>query len=136
VKDSEKVREVCSSTDSGIRNAEVVEAGSDLERGDARDTKDAGADQGAASTEEGVFLTKLAGLPEGTLLNATALAECLSVSTRTLQRMVKHGQVPDGVKLGGRRVWMAGKVRGFLGDRSDRMAQAARKLSLRFSGEA
>jgi predicted DNA-binding transcriptional regulator AlpA len=77
------------------------------------------------------FLMGLAGLPTNTLLGEKALAAVLDVSTRTLHRMVVRGQMPQGVKLGGRRVWMAGKVIEYLSAEAERLAMEARKRSFR-----
>lgn len=81
-------------------------------------------------------LDGLAALPKGMLLNEKALADSLAVSPRTVRRMVAHGQLPAGIKLGGRRMWVADKIMEFLVARSDELAQEARRRALRFAGVA
>lgn len=70
-------------------------------------------------------ITSLAELPEGSILDETALASALKVSTRTLRRMVARFEVPPGVKLGGRKVWIAGKVLEYLTVRAEKLAKEA-----------
>jgi hypothetical protein len=86
---------------------------------------------GAHEAENGLCTSKLAVLPAATILDARALADCLAVSPRTLRRMVGRGQMAPGVKLGGRRVWMAGKVIEFLTDEADRLMASTKRLMLR-----
>jgi predicted DNA-binding transcriptional regulator AlpA len=81
--------------------------------------------------EQGFLMMGLAGLPSNALLGEKALAAVLDVSTRTLHRMVVRGQMPQGVKLGGRRVWMVGKIIEYLAAEAERLAMEARKLSMR-----
>ncbi len=81
-----------------------------------------------------LVLDGLSKCPAGTLLNERALADCLAVSPRTVRRMVAHGQLPAGIKLGGRRIWIAEKVMEFLVSRSDDLATEARKRAFRFAG--
>lgn len=77
-------------------------------------------------------LDGLAKAQPGTLLNEHAMAECLAVSPRTLRRMVQRGQLPNGIKLGGRRMWVTEKVMEFLVDQSNELAQEARRLAHRY----
>jgi predicted DNA-binding transcriptional regulator AlpA len=79
----------------------------------------------------GFCTTRLAELPAAALLDERALAGCLGVTTRTVRRIIARGQFPAGVKLGGRRMWLAGKVVGFLTDAADLQVTNARKLALR-----
>ena len=79
----------------------------------------------------GRSLGDLARKPAGTLMDERALADCLDVSPRTLRRMVKRGQLPNGIKLGGRRMWLAEKVLQFLNDRADELAGEAKKTASR-----
>lgn len=87
--------------------------------------------RGQGDEERRVQLTGLAELPCNTLLGESALASLLHVSTRTLTRMILRGQLPQGVKLGGKRMWIAGKVIDYLALESDRLAGEARRLSVR-----
>lgn len=79
----------------------------------------------------GLFTSTLAETSTGTLLDERALAQCLCVSARTVRRMVGRGQLPPGVKLGGRRIWMAGKVIEYLQHEADRLATAAKRRTIR-----
>jgi len=81
----------------------------------------------------GLCVTQLAELPAESLLDSAALARCLSVSTRTLRRMAGRGELPKGIKLGGRRVWIAGKILEFLAHRADRHAAEAKKVAARLA---
>lgn len=85
----------------------------------------------SAQEKDQGLLMGLAGLPPNALLGEKALAAVLDVSIRTLHRMVVRGQMPQGVKLGGRRVWMAGKVIEYLAAEAERLAMEARRLSIR-----
>ncbi len=74
-----------------------------------------------------MLTTDLATLPSGTLLDERALARCLQVSPRTLRRMVVRGELPPGIRLGGRTVWIAGRVLEHLNARAERIARQAEK---------
>ena len=52
----------------------------------------------------------MARLPEKALLNQEKLGEVLQVDPRTIRRMVARFELPPPTKLGGRAVWMAGRV--------------------------
>lgn len=106
---------------------------SDLEIGELHGT-DAVVDEDGGAAEDqvvGFCTARLAELPAAALLDGLALANCLNVSTRTLQRMTRRGQLPPGVKLGGRRIWMAGKVLEYLAAEADRLMASSRRLYLR-----
>ena len=60
-------------------------------------------------TEKGVIDT-LARLPEKALLDESRLAAALQVTSRTVRRMVSRLELPPPVQLGGRSVWMVGRV--------------------------
>ena len=61
------------------------------------------------AAEKGVVDT-LARLPEKTLVDESSLAAALKVTSRTVRRMVTRFELPPPVQLGGRSVWMVGKV--------------------------
>jgi len=86
-----------------------------------------------AATDAGLCLTKLANLPYDTLVDCEALGGCLAVSTRTLRRMVGRGQIPKGLLLGGRRMWMAGKVVDYLREMSERQEAVAKTQAARLA---
>ena len=100
----------------------------------AEGARDAGEGEVRVEQSTAGFCTKkLAELPAAALLDECALAGCLAVSTRTLRRMTGRGQLPPGMKLGGRRIWMAGKVIEFLTIEADRLMASTRRLSMRRS---
>ena len=79
----------------------------------------------------GLCVTQFADLPAEAILDARALGRCFSVSTRTLRRMVARGQLPRGIKLGRRRMWLAGKVLQYLTAEADRRAAEAKRIASR-----
>lgn len=89
---------------------------------------------GAPPPTEGVCLTGLADRPAQALLDEHALADTLKVSPRTVRRMVQRGQLPEGIKLGSRRMWVVGKLTEFLGAESDKMAKEAQRVSALYRG--
>jgi predicted DNA-binding transcriptional regulator AlpA len=82
----------------------------------------------------GLCITGLAEMPERTLLDERAMASALHVSPRTIRRMVMRGQLPAGIKLGSRRMWLVGKVTEFLSAESDKSAAEARRIAALFMG--
>lgn len=79
----------------------------------------------------GITITTLATLPAGTLLDERALATALEVSPRTIRRMVDRGELPEGVRLGARKVWFSDKVQRYLAERAEHLANEARKQAER-----
>ena len=90
--------------------------------------------QGESPLTDGICLTGLAANPQYTLLDEHALAKMLKVSDRTVQRMVLRGQLPAGIKLGSRRMWMVGKLIEFLGAESDRLKKEAHRIAALHAG--
>ena len=62
---------------------------------------------------------ELASYQAGTLLDQVALAAALRVAPRTLRRMVTRLEIPPDITLGGKKVWLAEKVREHLSGRAD-----------------
>jgi predicted DNA-binding transcriptional regulator AlpA len=83
--------------------------------------------------QEGLYIVDLAELPANTLLDNQALAEVFSVSTRTLRRMVGRGEIPRGIRLGGRSMWIAGTLVEYLKAEAERQAAQARRLAANMS---
>lgn len=79
----------------------------------------------------GVVLTRLAELPERALLDEAALADALSVSDRTVRRMVARGELPPSVPLASRATWQAGRVLGWIEEQIERAEQRARQEARR-----
>ncbi len=85
---------------------------------------------------EGMLITELARLSDRTILNVKRLAGILSVTPRTVHRMVRRNELPPSVRFGGNAVWMAGRVLAHIeaaADRAkleaDRQAERIRRLS-------
>ena len=69
-----------------------------------------------------MILKKLAEHPADALLDVGAVAECLGVGERAVRAMVARGELPKGMRLGGKTRWFAGKLREFLSERADKEA--------------
>ena len=75
--------------------------------------------------------TELAEYPPDTLLSQRALASVLGVSPRTIRRMICRYELPPGIKLGGRKVWIVRALREFLEQRFTTAAEAAAETRAR-----
>lgn len=73
----------------------------------------------------GVVVTRLAEVPERTLLDERALAEALGVTKRTVRRMVARYELPPPVRFAGRSTWQAGRVLAWFEVRAERAARVA-----------
>ena len=73
--------------------------------------------------------TVLAAYPADTVLDQQALALALGVSSRTIRRMVSRYELPPGLALGGRKVWLAQKVREYLNSRAEEVALESARLA-------
>ena len=67
----------------------------------------------------------LAEYASDTLLDQMALSAALSVSPRTLRRMVARSELPPGIPLGRRKVWRVRDVLDYLASRADNAAKEA-----------
>jgi len=80
----------------------------------------------------GRTITALATLPEKTLLDESALAVALTLSKRTVRRMVSRNELPPPFRFAGKSTWLSGKVLAHIEARAERQAsdaeRAARKL--------
>ncbi len=68
---------------------------------------------------------------DGDLITKQELALCLGCSDRTLQRMVERFEIPPPMTLGGRKVWIIGKIRAWFTDAAERRAAEALKEARR-----
>ena len=59
------------------------------------------------------------------------LCRALNCSERTLQRMIERFELPPPMTLGGRKVWIAGKVRAWLAEAAERKEAEALKEARR-----
>ena len=62
---------------------------------------------------------------DGDLITKQELAQCLGCSDRTLQRMVERFEIPPPMTLGGRKVWIIGKVRAWFANAAERRESEA-----------
>lgn len=63
----------------------------------------------------GLVARELAELPARTTIDCVALARILDVERRTIQNMVKRGDLPRPFLLANRQTWFAGEVLDHLG---------------------
>lgn len=80
----------------------------------------------------GVLVNILAELPEKAILDEARLAHLLHVTPRTIRRMVGRFELPPPVSLGGRSVWMAGRVLGHIDAAAERKQRVAEQQARKF----
>ena len=85
---------------------------------------------GRSAGVDGFVVTELSELPSPSLLDESALAKILRVTPRTVRRMVTRYEIPPGVKLGNRKVWIADDVLAYLRQRAQRVAEDSRSRDL------
>lgn len=85
----------------------------------SRSTEGADGEASSSNGSKCFLITKLAELPERTLLDETELADVLKVTPRTIRRMVDRFELPPPVPLAGHSVWMAGKVLDYIEESLD-----------------
>jgi predicted DNA-binding transcriptional regulator AlpA len=68
---------------------------------------------------------------DGDLITKQELGKCLGCSDRTLQRMVERFEIPPPMTLGGRKIWIIGKVRAWFADAAERREAEALKEARR-----
>ncbi len=78
-----------------------------------------------------VATISLGGFADGDLITKRELCRCLDCSERTLQRMVERFEIPPPMTLGGRKVWIVGKVRAWFADAAERREAEAVKEARR-----
>lgn len=71
--------------------------------------------------------TALALLPEGAILNLAALARILGRHPKSVERSIRRAELPQGIRLLGRRVWLAGALQQHLHARQEEAIRAARR---------
>lgn len=79
----------------------------------------------------GLLLDSLAALPERALLDEIYLSNALKVTPRTIRRMISRAELPPPIRLGGRSVWLAGKVLTHLEREADKAARIAERQGRR-----
>ena len=81
----------------------------------------------------GLLVETLARLPAQSILDEGRLAAVLGVHGRTVRRMVKRGELPPAVPLGGRSVWLAGRVLDYLDRQAERAEREAERAARRIA---
>lgn len=81
----------------------------------------------AESCKAGLCLTTLAELPENSYLDDKALGKALGVCAKTIRRMAARHELPPPVRLAGRSLWIAGKVRAWIAEREEQAEREAQK---------
>jgi len=79
----------------------------------------------------GLLVDALARLPEKSILDERQLAITLSVSPRTIRRMVSRFELPPPIRLGGHSVWLAGRILQHLENCAERAAREAERRAAR-----
>ena len=62
----------------------------------------------------------LGGFADGDMITKPKQGKCLNCSDRALQRMVERFEIPPPTTLGGRKVWIVGKIRAWFTDAAER----------------
>ena len=79
----------------------------------------------SATNTQPKLIVGLAQLPAKALLDEDALAGVLSVSKRTIRRMVARFELPPPIALAGRSTWIADRVLAHIEARAERAARKA-----------
>jgi predicted DNA-binding transcriptional regulator AlpA len=74
------------------------------------------------------IIKDLAELPAGTILGKSSLASILGKDERTIDRMVGNVQIPSGVKLGNKMIWISDQVIDFIRERA--VAETQKQLEI------
>ena len=83
------------------------------------------------ATSAGTVITRLAELPERTILDEVALAETVGVSKRTVRRMVGRHELPPPVRFAGRSCWQVGRVLVHFEAKAERAAKETERAARR-----
>lgn len=70
-------------------------------------------------------------IPDDRILTKKELAKALGCSTRTLSRLVARFEIPPPSTLGGRKIWIAGKVKAWIASSAARREAEAEKEAMR-----
>lgn len=77
------------------------------------------------------LIVALAQLPPQALVSEGALAEALSVTKRTIRRMVRRGELPPPIAFAGRSTWMVCRILKHFEARATRAEQEAEREARR-----
>jgi predicted DNA-binding transcriptional regulator AlpA len=86
---------------------------------------------GATVASPATTTISLGNYGENAYLTKPEMCRAFNCSDRTLQRMVERFEIPPPMTLGGRKVWIAGKVRAWLADAAERREAEALKEARR-----
>ena len=101
----------------------------------AEEKEETGSEDGGSASPPpaaGVVITRLAELPERTMLDEKALAAALSVTPRTVRRMVGRYELPPGFPFAGRTQWFVGRVLAWIEAQAERKQQEAERAAAKF----
>ena len=77
------------------------------------------------------ILTMLANLPADALVDEAAMGRAFAVSCRTIRRMVDRYELPPPIRIAGKSVWIAGRVRAYINDAAERKEKKAKRAHIR-----
>ena len=82
--------------------------------------------------QRGLLIEALALLPAMAIIDETRLAAMLNVTPRTVRRMVSRFELPPPVSLGGRSVWVVGRVLSHIDAAAERQQRIAERQAKQF----
>lgn len=77
----------------------------------------------------GVYV-EIARLPDRAIVTEEALSRMLSVTCRTVRRMVQRNEIPPPVALAGKAVWFVGNILEHIQKRVERLTQKTERRQL------
>ena len=86
----------------------------------------------AGASQRGLLIEALALLPAMAIIDETRLAAMLNVTPRTVRRMVSRFELPPPVSLGGRSVWVVGRVLSHIDAAAERQQRTAERQAKQF----
>lgn len=73
------------------------------------------------------IITTLAKLPKEALLDEKAMAKAFNVCGKTIRRMTARYELPPPIRVGGRSLWIAGRVISWIEANAERLEKDAMK---------
>ena len=77
--------------------------------------------------DSGMMIDELARLPSKTILDEARMASLLGVTERSIRRTVERGELPPGISLGKRTVWLSDRVLNYVDARAAEVEQEGRQ---------
>ncbi len=87
----------------------------------------------AEKPDSGSAITRLAELPKRALVDEQFVANVFDVTPRTVRRMVARCEIPPPLSVGGRSMWLAGRILDFLDGRAQQAQRDAEREAERIS---